>query len=116
MEERQIDWPNAVVRAHELVVPLTGKNAKPWRERFLAVLARLQDTAREAWDVRLARDEVHVKGITPGEEPGVHHLLESVVLEANAAVPSPEEGDETSQADREMTEAFRSLVASDTAA
>jgi hypothetical protein len=67
--------------------------------------------------VEVDGDRLVVSGVRPGTEGDVRHLLESVVLQANADVApddDDEDGDggERSGEDREMTDAFRSFAAS----
>src|SRR4051812_25996299 len=96
-----IEWSGAEVRDGTLTVPLAGKAPKAWRERVTAVIERL---GRDGVEIRKGR--LVVSAVEPGGESDVHHLLESAVLQANADLGEDEggdDGDEASQADREMT-------------
>jgi hypothetical protein len=86
VDETQIDWGSASVDDGQLTVALTGKPSSEWRERVQSVLERLR------------------------------HLLESAVLQANADLADDDAGgdggagDERSDADQRMTDAFRAFA------
>jgi hypothetical protein len=103
-----IDWSSAEVRDGRLTVELTEKPSKEWRERLAEVVERLGHGG-----VALDKQRLSVEGVEPGGEADVRHLLESAVLQVNADLAPDEpadDGDERSDADREMTEAFRAFA------
>jgi hypothetical protein len=120
-EPRNIDWATAEIQNATLSVELTGASSKVFKQRFERVLALL-DTAHSHWgDVRVKRTGIRVADVQQGAEGELRHFLESIVLEANSELTSPEEStngaeDETSpideavQADRQMTAAFRAFA------
>jgi len=80
-----------------------------------AILERLERPGSGWAATKVTRTGVRVTAVTAGAEGDLRHLLDSAVQQANADfAPSQESsgsdaGDERSQADREMTEAFRSF-------
>ena len=104
-----IDWASAEVSEGTLAVALTDKPSKEWRERVTAVAERL---GRDGVEVK--KERLVVPGVTPGSEAEVRHLLESAVLQADADLGEEDSdeghGDTRSDADREMTEAFRAFA------
>jgi len=105
----EIEWASAEVSDGTLSVALSGKPSKEWRQRVESVVERL---GRDGVEVKKGR--LVVGGVEPGTEPDVRHLLESAVLQANSDLGEGEddehEEDEASQADREMTAAFRAFA------
>jgi hypothetical protein len=104
----EIDWSTAEVRDGKLSVELTEKPSKEWRERLTGVVERL---GRDG--VAIKKERLVVEEVAPGTEGDVRHLLESAVLQVNAdlAPDEPDEpADERSDADREMTDAFRAFA------
>jgi hypothetical protein len=120
-EPRNIDWATAETQGATLTVGLTGSSSKAFKQRFERVLALL-DTPHSHWgEVRVNRKVVEVAGVQQGAEGELRHFLESVVLEANSELASPEEStddaeeetppvDEAARADRQMTAAFRAFA------
>lgn len=109
---REIDWDTAEVQDGTLSVGLSGEADEAWSERVERVLDRLNPRGVES--VEVEDDRLVVSGVQPGTEGDVRHLLESVVLQANADVApdDDDEGgsdDERSDEDRQMTDAFRSF-------
>jgi hypothetical protein len=103
----EIDWSSAEVRDGTLTVELTEKPQKDWLERLDAVVERLGHDG-----VKFDEQRISVQGVQPGGEGDVRHLLESAVLQVNADLgpDEPEEnGDEPSEGDRQMTQAFRAF-------
>ena len=107
-----IDWAGAEVHDGTLTVPLSGRAPKAWRERVAAVVDRL---GRE--NVKVKKGRLVVDDVSPGGEDELRHLLESAVLQANADLGEDEHDehdgeheDEASDADREMTAAFRAFA------
>jgi hypothetical protein len=106
----QIDWGSAEVDDGRLTVPVTGKPSKKWADTVARVLDRLQ--RGERWgDIKVTKKQVRVDGVQPGSEADLRHLLESAVLQANTEFGDDDEpDDERSDADQQMTEAFRSFA------
>src|SRR3954454_5086529 len=103
-----IEWSGAEVHDGTLTVPLAGKAPKAWRERVTAVIDRLGGDG-----VEIKKGRLVVGAVEPGRESDVHHLLESAVLQANADLGEDDDEhdeDEASEADREMTAAFRGFA------
>src|SRR3954452_14081897 len=103
----EIDWSSAEVRDGTLTVELTEKPEKAWLERLDAVVERLGHGG-----VRLDEQHISVKGVQPGGEGDVRHVLEAAVLQVNADLwlDEPEEnGDQASEGYRQMTQAFRAF-------
>ena len=109
-----IDWASASVEDARVSVPLTDKHSRAWGEAFERVLERLDKHGSGWGEIELDKRELHVADVRPGAEQDLRHLLESVVLQANAAVGAddaePEE-EERSGPDAEMTATFRSFAA-----
>jgi hypothetical protein len=106
MTRVEIDWGSAEVHDGKLVVGLTDEAPKSWRSRFDAVRPQLERGGKR-WDaVAAKRRRIVVTGVEEGGESDVRLLLESLVREANASEPEPEQapGD---PADERMTAAFR---------
>ena len=112
-----LDWGNAEVHDGELTVPLTEEAPKQWARRVQSVVDRLGQPGSGWSDVKATRKKVTVRGVTPGAEGDLRHLLESAVLQANADLEDPDaDGDDASEADRAMTDTFRAFGEQDVAA
>lgn len=120
-EKLALDWASAEVSDGTLVVELSAKPPKQWREAFDRATALL---SHGNWSTRLTRGRtaVRVDPVAVGEEERVRQFLEGALLEANRTILSEEElfapGDEDEDAeppevsaDQEMTQKFRSFVA-----
>jgi hypothetical protein len=115
----EIDWASAAVADGVLTVPLGGEPSKAWAERVADVLDRLQRTGSGSGSIKVTRKEVTVQAVRPGTEGDLRHLLEGAVMQANADfAPQAEEaedgggdGEPENEADREMTDAFRTFGA-----
>jgi len=113
MQAIEIEWGSASVDGARLTVALTGKPSKDWREAFERVFERLGSRGSGWGDIELAKRELQVDAVEPGAENDLRHLLESVVLQANASIgaePGDDEAEERSGPDEEMTERFRSFA------
>lgn len=89
---REIDWASAEVHDGDVMIELSGKSSKAWRERFDTVL-RLLGASGGGWgEVKLAKGSIRVKSLQPQAEGDLRHFLESVVAQVNAELPT-EEGD-----------------------
>jgi hypothetical protein len=110
-----IDWASATVKDGDLTVALTGEPSTEWAQRVQAILERLERSGSGWAATKVTRTGVQVTAVTAGAEGDLRHLLDSAVQQANADFAPSQEGggsdagDERSQADREMTEAFRSF-------
>jgi hypothetical protein len=111
----EIDWSEAEVSGGNLSVPLTGEPSKAWTDRVAEVVERLK-RGGGGWDaIDVGRKAIEVKGVQAGAESDLRHFLEGAVMQANADfAPEPEaqdDGDgEGSEADSEMTGAFRAFA------
>jgi len=118
-EPIRIDWSSAEVDGGRLTVGLSGEASKAWREQLASVVRQLEHGDRwGAIEARKAR--LRVEGVTAGTEDELRFFLESAVLQANADLePEDEEdggeeaededGDERSEPDSAMTDAFRAF-------
>jgi hypothetical protein len=109
MTRVEIDWESAEVHDGELVVGLTDAAPASWRRRFDAVRPQLERGGSRRWEsVAAKKRRIVVTGVEEGGEADVRLLLESLVREANASEPEPEEA-QADPADERMTAAFRSF-------
>jgi hypothetical protein len=112
--QASIDWASAEVRGGELTVALVGEANAEWAERVQAVVERL-DRPGSAWGAtKVTKAKVTVEAVAAGAEEDLRHLLDGAVQQANAdyAPEAPDgTGDEPSDEDSAMTEAFRSFAA-----
>jgi hypothetical protein len=115
----EIDWSAAEVADATLSVPLTGEPSKAWTDRVAEVVDRLK-RGGGGWDeVSVGRKAIEVTGVQAGAESDLRHFLEGAVMQANADfAPEPEAQDEggdseASEADGEMTGAFRAFAGDD---
>jgi hypothetical protein len=109
----EIDWSQASVDGGSLTVPFAGRTPKKWTDRLQDVAASLARGGRGWGDVSVGRKKLRVDEVTPGCEADLRHFLESAVYQANADVPVEGEddaGDERSDADQRMTDAFRAFA------
>lgn len=124
MTQLQLDWSSAEVSDGKLTVGLTDKPPKEWKATFEKTAALLNHGSWES--ITLKHGEIKVGTVATGEEERVKHLLESAVLEANAAVAGedavfdpdtseePDEDDrqpEDASPDEELTGRFRAFGA-----
>jgi hypothetical protein len=121
VSEPRLDWSSAEVRGGKLSVSLEGDKPPGWRDTFEKTIQLLDGGDWE--EINVKKHRVRVKGVTPGTEERLRHLLESAVLEANANhiaadQPSGDEPEEQTDSDEdpegspdaEMTERFRSFA------
>lgn len=111
-----LDWTTAKVRDGKLEVGLQGERPRGWKDTFERTVVLLP--GGDWGEVTLKKDRVYVDHVGEGGEDRLHHFLEGVVLQANAAhgqtqtearedeAPSKDEPDGP---DAEMTERFRSF-------
>ena len=115
----EIDWSAAEVEDSVLTVPLSGEPSKAWTDRVAEVVERLE-RGGGGWDaVKVGRKAIEVGGVQAGAEGDLRHFLEGAVMQANADFapePASEDGDGgggASEADGEMTGAFRAFASED---
>jgi hypothetical protein len=114
----EIDWSAAEVAGGNLSVPLTGEPSKEWAARATEVVERLK-RGGGGWDeIKVGRRAIEVAGVQAGAEGDLRHFLEGAVMQANADfAPAPDseggDGDAGSEADEEMTGAFRAFAEDD---
>jgi hypothetical protein len=115
----EIDWSAAEVAGGDLSVPLTGEPSKEWTARVAEVVERLK-RGGGGWDeIKVGGQAIEVTGVQRGAESDLRHFLEGAVMQANADfAPAPEAQDEggereASEADGEMTGAFRAFADGD---
>ena len=115
----EIDWSAAEVEDSVLTVPLSGEPSKAWTDRVAEVVERLE-RGGGGWDaVKVGRKAIEVGGVQAGAEGDLRHFLEGAVMQANADFapePASEDGDgggKGSEADGEMTGAFRAFADGD---
>jgi len=109
MARVEIDWASAEVHDGELVVGLSDAASASWRRRFDAVLPQLEHGGARRWaTVTAKKRRLVVGGVEEGGEADVRLLLESLVREANASEPEPDEP-HVDVADERMTAAFRAF-------
>jgi len=112
--QASIDWASAEVRGGDLTVALAGEANADWAERLQAIVERL-DRSGSAWGAtKVSKAKVTVEAVGAGAEEDLRHLLDGAVQQANADfAPEVQDdaGDEPSEEDSAMTEAFRSFAA-----
>lgn len=114
---RGIDWGSAEVKGGTLAVQLTGSSSASWRNGCQRALVLLGSPHGRWGEVTVKKKSIRVNDVELGAEAELRHFLESVVVEANAALPQPaRDGDgETPidpqiEVDREMTATFRTFA------
>jgi hypothetical protein len=120
MAPPSLQWSAAEVTGGTLTVPIEGDRPKGWKDKFQQVVALLGDTQ---WgEVTYKSSTILVREISEGSEESLHHFLEAVMQETNAAFATEEAGsndeaeDEGDSADGDaddtdarLTEAFRNF-------
>ena len=112
--QASIDWASAEVRGGDLTVALAGEANDEWAERAQAIVERLDRTGSAWGATKVTKAKVTVEAVATGAEEDLRHLLDSAVQQANAdfAPDAPRDaGDEPSEEDSAMTDAFRSFAA-----
>ncbi|HEY0360657.1 MAG TPA: hypothetical protein VGC83_00180 [Solirubrobacteraceae bacterium] len=111
--QASIDWASAEVKGGKLTVALAGEANAQWAERVQAIVERL-DRPGSAWGATTVTEAtVTVEAVSAGAEEDLRHLLDGAVLQANADyAPEVQDdaGDQPSEEDSAMTEAFRSFA------
>lgn len=119
MAPPHLQWNAAEVSGGVLTVPTEGERPKGWKDKFDQVVTLLG--GGPGGEVTCKSGTVRIAGVADGTEESVHHFLESVIQETNAAFGTedepdrPEDADETDEtgdnsaddADVRLTEAFR---------
>ena len=120
MDPPRLDWSSATVSDGKLSVKIEGDPPDGWQDSFTTTVALLG--GRDLGTVELRKRTARVKGITPGDEERVRHMLESAVQQANADHEQSDKEDEQHErndeasdqdhasVDQEMTERFRSFA------
>lgn len=116
----ELDWSSAEVTDGTLVVALTSKPPKKWREAFTRAAALL---SLGKWHTRLSEkaSAIRLDPVRLGDEERVRQFLEGALLEANRTIvaegelfePEPDEQDaEDSEqsSDAQLTQAFRGFA------
>jgi hypothetical protein len=119
-EKLALDWTSAEVSDGTLVVALSAKPPKKWRDAFARATALL---SHGNWSTRLTQRNAAVRldPVELGEEERVRQFLEGALLEANRTIVSEDElfaagehGDEEDEpeasVDEELTQKFRSFA------
>ena len=124
MSSVKLGWASAEVEDGTVTVALEGELPKDWKQSFERTVKLLGDG--EWGQVRLKKGAVRVSDVPRGTEDKLHHHLEAIVAQANAA-HERQEGDEAEPAheddgddarrgpDAEMTEHFRAFAHEDDA-
>jgi hypothetical protein len=118
----KLQWSAAEVTGGALTVPVEGDRPNGWKDKFENVVTLL---GGGPWGEVVCRSgNVRVTEVAAGGEESLHHFLEAVVQETNAAFATddepgeahddddaagPEDG-EADDADARQTEAFRNLA------
>jgi hypothetical protein len=113
-QEIAIDWESAAVDDGRLTVALHGKPSSDWTDRVQHVIERLERPSNAWGRIKITKKAIRVDDVTPGAESELHHFLESAILQANADLSTEDEsasGNEPSEEDQRMTDAFRSFAA-----
>ena len=112
-QEATLDWSSAAVDGGRLIVPVVGEIPTGWTKRVEHVAERLGRPSNAWGALKVTKKQLEVADVKPGTETDLHHFLESAVLQANADLRKDEDdanGDERSEEDQRMTDAFRSLA------
>jgi hypothetical protein len=114
VEEIQLDWGEASVDGGRLTVPLAGEPSKEFRSQLSAVIERLQ-RGSDAWGgIEVGKAKLKIEAVSADAAGDLRHFLESAVLQANADLRADDEdeeepGDERSEEDQKLTDAFRAF-------
>jgi hypothetical protein len=113
MDDIGLDWGTAEVSDGRLSVAFSEKPSKDWTGRFEAVIDRLARGGTAWGTIEVAKKKLHVDAVEPGGEADLRHLLDSALLQANAArdddgVDDADRG--RSERDQSLTDAFRAFA------
>jgi hypothetical protein len=116
-DEVKIDWGEASVDGGRLTVPLSGNPPAAYKAQLARVIERLERGGSGWGEIKVGKAKLRVEGIGAGAESDLRHFLEAAVLQANADVRAEEDddddadqGDERSEPDQAMTDAFRAFA------
>ncbi len=107
-EAVSVDWAKTEAQNGKVKLPLTGQASKHWAKEAASILERLDPT----WPIEVKSKSIVVEAVARGQEGDVRHMIESVVLEANArlvAEDSDRDDARPDATDEEMTSAFRAF-------
>jgi hypothetical protein len=110
----EIDWASSAVEDAALTVDLTGAPNAAWARGLRSIIERLSRSSHAWGEIKVTQKRLTVASLTAGCETDLRHFLDSAVLQVNTNFAPAEDQDAEddagrSQADREMTEAFRSF-------
>jgi hypothetical protein len=115
-----IDWGAASVDRGRLTVPLAGTPPAGFKSALAHVIERLSRGGNAWGEIKVSKSKLRVSDVAEGSESDLRHFLEAAVLQANADVRAEDEddeetgsGDERSEPDQAMTDAFRGFAAGD---
>jgi hypothetical protein len=115
--EVTIEWAEASVEGARLTVPLTGEGGKAFKVALERVIERLQRAGSGWGAIKVGKAKLRVDDITAGSESDLRHFIEAAVMQANADVREDDDddeesgsGDERSEPDQAMTDAFRAFA------
>jgi hypothetical protein len=97
MASPQLQWSAAEVSGGVLTVPIEGDRPKGWKDKFAQVVTLLG--GGPGGEITYKSQSVRVTDIADGSEESVHHFLESVMQETNAAFAADEDSGETDEPD-----------------
>jgi len=114
MGDVRIDWGAASVDGGRLTVPLEGELPDGFKARLTHVVERL-DRGGSGWgEIKVGKAKVRVQGVVAGAERDLRHFLEAAVLQASADADEEDDdeaaGDERSDEDQALTDAFRAFA------
>jgi hypothetical protein len=114
MSDVKIDWGAASVDGGRLTVPLAGELPDGFKARLTRVVERL-DRGGSAWGaVKVGKAKLRVEAVAAGSERDLRHFLEAAVLQASADADEEDDdeatGDERSDEDQALTDAFRAFA------
>jgi hypothetical protein len=120
-DEVRIDWGAAAVDGGRLNVPFAGTPPAGFKSRLAHVIERLERGGSGWGEIKATKAKLRVDGVAAGSESDLRHFLEAAVLQANADARADDEddddeagtGDERSEPDQAMTDAFRAFAPED---
>jgi hypothetical protein len=97
MAPPSLQWSSAEVSGGVLTVPIEGERPKGWKDKFAQVVTLLG--GGPGGEVSCKSGKVRITEVADGTEESLHHFLESVMQETNAAFGAPDEPDQPGDAD-----------------
>jgi hypothetical protein len=109
--EPLIDWGAADIDEGVLSVTLKGDIPKGWSRRFSSLVSLLEQGSSGWGEIAIHKSTITVADIQQGSEDDLRHLLESVVMQANADFEQPESSAPDTHTDTEhaIVDRFRSF-------